>query len=99
ESWMLKHDSQHREGRHRITSHISSHDFRLAGIRNKQPGKKLEQRGLTGAIRPEQRNEFAGRDAEAHAVYGTDRAVGFDDIIEEQGGTAWFRRHKITDVI
>ena len=83
---LLKDDAQHRQGRHRIAQHILAHDFDAARIRHKQSGKKLEQRGLASAIRTEKCNEFAGRRAKAHAVDRTDRAVGLDDIVEEQRG-------------
>ena len=57
---LLKHDAEHGQGRHRIAQHIVPHDLDAAGIGHEQPGQKLEQRGLAGAVGAEQRDELAG---------------------------------------
>ena len=53
-----------------------------AGIGGIQPGKDLKERRLAGAIRPEQCDELAGRDAEADLVEHFARTEPLDQPVD-----------------
>ena len=63
--------------------HVLAHDFDTAGIRNEQSSEELEQRGLAGTIRTQQRDKFAGLRGETYAIHSPDRAIGFHHAIKK----------------
>jgi len=83
ERGLLKYDAEHRQSRHRIAPHVVPHDRDAAGIGHEQPGKKLEQRRLAGAVGAKERDELAARRGKADPVHRANRAVGLDDVVEE----------------
>ena len=93
EGGLLEHDAEHRQRRHRIAPHIVPHDLDAAGIGHEQSGQKLEQRGLAGAVRTQERDEFAGGRREADAVDRVNGAVGLDHVVEQKRGRAFVRCH------
>src|SRR5215212_977444 len=82
---LLKHDTKLRQRRHRITRHIVAHYLDAAGVGGEQARKELEQSRLAGAVRTEQGDEFASMRLQADAIDRADWAIGFSDIVHEQG--------------
>ena len=57
---------------------LPSHEH-LAAVRHQMPGHQVEQRGLAGAVRPDQRGDDAGAQRERHVVDGLQAAEGLGD--------------------
>jgi hypothetical protein len=93
ESGLLKHDAEFGQGRHRIDKHVMSHDLNTARVRDEQAGKKLEQRGLAGTVWAEQRDKLAGRRRETDAIQRADRAVTFNNVVEDKRGSLFVTCH------
>ena len=68
-------------------SNIPAHEQNLAGARFKQPGEQIDQRGLSGAVGPHDRHQFAGMHAHVDLIERAEGAVEFADLagLEQQG--------------
>jgi hypothetical protein len=84
EGWLLEHDAELRQRRHRIARHVVAHHHDATGIGREQPRQQLEEGGFPGAIGTEQGNELAGIHREADAIHCTHSAVALDDVVEQQ---------------
>ena len=90
---LLEDDAEPRQRRHRIARHVVAHHLDAAGIGGEQAGEQLEQRRLAGAIGAEQGDELAGMGGQADAVDGADRAIGLDDVVQQQGRCSFWILH------
>ena len=57
-----------------------------AGARRERTGQQIEGRGLAGAVRPNQAQNFAGPDLEAEAVDGRQPLEAAIDVFEREQG-------------
>jgi len=74
EARLVEHDAHARPYLVRLAAHIvPSHARRSRGGRE-QRGQHLQRRRLAGAVRSQQRQYLAGRDAQRHALDGRERA-------------------------
>ena len=61
----------------------------LAGVRLEVAGDEVEQRGLAGAVRADQRGDDAGRQIEIDVVRRDHAAEALVDALEAQDGRRW----------
>ena len=67
----------------RPPARIDAADFDRAGVRLPQPDHAFERRGLAGSVRPEQAEDLAVLDLEAHAPRRLDVAVPLVQIVTD----------------
>ena len=58
----------------------------LAGVRPVEPGDQIEERGLAGAVRPDQACDLAALDAERDVIDGDDTAKAPRHVLEREEG-------------
>jgi hypothetical protein len=68
--------------RHRQQRPAVEHD--RAALAVVQAADAVEQRGLAGAVRPDQPDDAPGRDVERHAVERDDAAEAYPDLLHSQ---------------
>ena len=71
-------------GRHALN--LAAVEFDGAAVRREQAGYQVEQRGLAGAVRTDQRVDLAGADRKAGVVDGADAAEMLGDAGHLQHG-------------
>src|SRR5262249_39446463 len=70
---------------------ILAHEQDFAGARREQPGEEIDQRGLAGAIGPDDRDQLARMHGHADLNERAEGAIGLADLarFEQQGHAAF----------
>ncbi len=73
-------------------------DIDLARVCRMGTGERLDERGLAGAVAPDQRHHLAGEQIDGDAVHGMDATKGDADVAQLDQRGAYFgrRRHRAT---
>ncbi len=65
---------------------IEAADVDGAGVRQAQAERAFDERGLAGAIRAEEAEDFARRDLKGDGIDGADGAVGLYQVADGKAG-------------
>src|SRR5690625_4134130 len=77
------------------TSDVFAEDGDRAHARLDEPGEEVEERGLAGAVRTDQRVHITFDDPEVDVAYGTEATEVLGDALSPQGNS-WCRCHVCT---
>src|SRR3954462_2440873 len=79
---LLRHDPEHAARAPIVAPDVSAHHRSAAGVGTYQAGDHVDQRGLAGAVRTEQAEEFAFGHGQADAAERAQRAIALGDLAD-----------------